>query len=224
MPPIYRSTNGPNDWKEFLAKPDLHWKTGFSARSMAYAWEESGGMPVEISVSLQAAFGSVPEPLFVIPEYKVPLPGGGTESQNDAFLFARIGKQTAAIMIEGKVNEPFGPTVGEWFEAPSIGKKERLLYLCELLGIVSPPPANLRYQLLHRAASAIIEAERFKSDVAIMIVHSFSQEHRWLGDFDAFARHVDAEASLGELALARAAPGRPFYLGWVTGNAEYLER
>ena len=45
MSNIYKPTKGPTDWKAFLADPDKQWKTGFSAKSMAYAWEESDGVP-----------------------------------------------------------------------------------------------------------------------------------------------------------------------------------
>jgi hypothetical protein len=224
MPPIYKPTTGPEDWKQFLAKPDLHWKTGYSAKSMAYSWEEADGLPAEISMAVGDAFGFEPEPLIIIPEYKVPLPGGNADSQNDAFALCRIGEQTAVMMIEGKVSEPFGPSVGEWFKAPSPGKTERLRYLCSALGVSYPPAPELRYQLFHRAASAIIEAERFKADLAIMIVHSFSQEHVWLDDFSAFAAELGSTSELDRLSRAKTVAGRPFYLGWVTGNAVYLSR
>lgn len=224
MPPIYKPTTGPEDWKQFLAKPDLHWKTGYSAKSMAYSWEEADGLPVEISKAIHDVWGVQPEPLIIIPEYKVPLPGGNTDSQNDAFVLCRIGEQTAVVMIEGKVGEPFGPSVGEWFKDPSPGKVERLKYLCSLLGLSYPPAPELRYQLLHRCASAIIEAERYRADLAIMIVHSFSQEHVWFDDFSAFAAELGATSELGRLSRANSVSGRPFYLGWVTGSAVYLTR
>jgi len=149
---------------------------------MAYAWEENAGMPPRIKQALSTAFDGNIEPLIVIPEYKVPLPGGRTQSQNDAFVLARIGDQTAVIMIEGKVEEPFGDPISTWFDATSKGKVERLAYLTQMLGLPDgSPPAHLRYQLFHRTASALIEAERFKADVAIMLVHSFSQTHKWFG-------------------------------------------
>src|SRR5690606_1009209 len=96
-----------------------------------------------------------------IPEHKVPLAGGRGDSQNDVFALIRFDGQTSAVMIEGKVNEPFGPTVGEWFATPSEGKIGRMRHLCEVLGLSAEPPANIRYQLLHRTASALIEARRF---------------------------------------------------------------
>lgn len=46
---------------------------------------------------------------------------------------------TFAIMIEGKANEPFGETLGDWLKQASDGKHKRLEYICERLGITCPP-------------------------------------------------------------------------------------
>ena len=168
---IYKPTQNPDCWREFLADPDGHWKTGFSAKSMAHAWEEENGMPARIRDAIQKALSGKLEPLIVIPEYKVPLPGQGGDSQNDAFVLARIGSQTAAIMVEGKVNESFDVELTDWMKRASDNKKVRLSGLCDILGLGYPPNLSLRYQLLHRTASAIITAEKFKTDIAIMLVH-----------------------------------------------------
>ena len=101
MSKIFKPTRGADDWRNFLADPILHWKTGDSAKSMAYSWEEATGIPSTIRKILQDKFGAEIEPLIIIPEYKVALPGGNRDSQNDAFLLTRIGDLTAAIMIEG---------------------------------------------------------------------------------------------------------------------------
>jgi len=225
MTKIYRPTRNAEDWRDFLADPVLHWKTGYSAKSMAYAWEENAGMPQRIIQALGTALDGNIEPLLVIPEYKVPLPGGRTQSQNDAFVFARIGDQTAVIMIEGKVEEPFGDPISKWFDPNSKGKVERLDYLTKTLGLASNPPVHLRYQLFHRTASAIIEAQRFKADLAIMLVHSFSQTHKWFGDYAAFADLMKCDgAQLGNVVKSSLKTVRPLYLGWVTGDPVYLTR
>jgi hypothetical protein len=222
---IFKPTNGAEDWRDFLADPILHWKTGYSAKSMAYAWEENAGMPPRISQALKAAFKADVEALIVIPEYKVPLPGGRTQSQNDAFVFARIGDQTAVIMIEGKVEEPFGDKISKWFDPASKGKKERLAYLTQTLGLSESPLEDLRYQLFHRTASAIIEASRFKTDIAIMLVHSFSQSHKWFDDYLAFAEVMKCDGvKFGIVVKSELKIERPLYLGWVTGDPIYLTR
>ena len=41
-----------------------------------------------------------------------------------------------------------------------------------MLGIDTPPAPSLRYQLFHRTAAAVIEARRFGTDAAAMVVHS----------------------------------------------------
>lgn len=73
----------------------------------------------------------------------------------------------------------------------SKGKMERMRFICELPGLTEDPPDKLRYQLFHRTAAAVLEANRFKTDQAAMIVQSFSQEHRWLEDFQAFTNILD---------------------------------
>ena len=157
--------------------------------------------------------------------YKVPLPGGRTQSQNDAFVLARIGDQTAVIMIEGKVEEPFGDPISNWFDPNSKGKIERHDYLAQTLSLTESPPVHLRYQLFHRTASAIIEAARSKADLAIMLVHSFSQTHKWFGDYAAFADLMKCEgAHLGNVVKSDLETQRPLYLGWVAGNPVYLTR
>jgi hypothetical protein len=49
MNSIYVPSSRPDAWKQFLAKPDLHWATGYSARSVAYSWELAVGLRLEIA-------------------------------------------------------------------------------------------------------------------------------------------------------------------------------
>jgi hypothetical protein len=78
-------TQVPDDWRGLLAQPDLHWKAGYSAMTLANAWETADGLPREV----RAALDTAPElrdlePLLIIPEYKVALPGGRRESRYPA--------------------------------------------------------------------------------------------------------------------------------------------
>jgi len=93
-----------------------------------------------------------------------------------------------------------------------------------LLEINNKDISNIRYQLLHRAASALIEAERFCAPHALMLVHSFSQTHEWLEDYAAFAKLYGIQAELNTIHFAGDINGKNLYLGWVTGEAEYLSR
>lgn len=211
-------TVGPDDWQRFLADPDKQWKRGYSAMAAALSWEAANGVPLEISELL----GGSPELLLAIPEHKVALPGGRRESQCDVFALVRSFDKTIAMAVEAKVNEPFGPTVGEWMAGASKGKIERLRFICELLGLNSPAPDELRYQLFHRTAAAVIEANRFKTDQAAMIVQSFSQEHRWLADFQAFAGLLGVYAEPGKAMTYELPSGTSLILGWAVGSEIFL--
>lgn len=220
---IYKPTSNAECWREFLADPDKQWKTGYSARSMANAWESYNGIPNRIRDALSVISDDI-EPLLVIPEYKVAMPGQGADSQNDAFLLARLGDKTAAIMIEGKVNESFGPTLGEWLKNASENKQYRIKSISEILGVSDSPNPELRYQLFHRTTSAILTARRFKTDLAIMLVHSFSQDHVWFDDYARFAKTLGIEDPVrGHAQKWLGTNAIPLYLGWVTGEARFLE-
>jgi len=42
MHKFYVPSKGLGFWKAFLAEPEKQWKTGYSARALAYCWEEAG--------------------------------------------------------------------------------------------------------------------------------------------------------------------------------------
>ncbi|MGX8011842.1 DUF6946 family protein [Mesorhizobium sp. ORM8.1] len=218
MSRVYIPSSGPDSWRAFLADPIKHWRTGYSARTVAHCWESSGGLPKEVA----ALFDAPVELLVAIPEHKVPLPGGGRDSQNDVFALIRTHDRTSASMIEGKVSEAFGPTVGEWFREPSDGKRIRMKHLCDVLGLAKAPGDAIRYQLLHRTASALIEARRFKTDEAAMIVHSFSASREWFDDFERFANLIGLKVAHDQPALITLNTGQPLRLGWATGDPTFL--
>lgn len=210
---------GPESWRMFLAKPELHWATGYSARTLAHCWEAANGLPAEIAALLTPVVGVV-EPLVIIPEHKTPLPGGQRESQSDVFMLGRHEAGTIACAIEGKVDEPFGPTVGKQMMEPSAGQRERMDFLCVRLGLQSCPD-HIHYQLLHRTVSALIEAERFNATDAAMIVHSFSPERRWLAEFAAFVALLGGgEARVGEPVVIESLRRR-LLLGWACGDQRF---
>jgi hypothetical protein len=217
---IYVPAIGAESWKGLLADPEKQWQTGYSAKTLAYCWGAGAGLPPEIG----ALFGPEAALLIGIPEHKVDLPGGGRPSQTDLFALVRRGEYTISCAIEGKVSEPFGPTIQEWLVDASTGKIQRLNYLCRLLGLVQPLAPTLRYQLLHRSASAIIEAARFKTDEAAMIVHSFSTTAIWFGDFAVFIDLFGLKAIRDRLLTVKLPSGLPMHFGWATGDPDFLTR
>jgi hypothetical protein len=227
MTRIYIPSAGPDSWQQFLAAPEKQWRTGYSAKSLAYSWEEADGFPKEIGDALaDAGIEALNDmtPLLVIPEHKVPLPGGRAESQNDAFVLGSTPFGLASICIEGKVNESFGEPISKWAPDSSPGKKKRFQYLTALLELEGQDLSDIYYQLLHRTASPIIEAKRFHAVSAVMLVHSFSQEHKWFSEFRDFAAKLGADAQLNKIHFCGERSGVKLYVGWVVGNPEYLTR
>lgn len=221
MSKILIPSSGPDDWKQFLAQPDLHWAMGYSARTLAHAWEAASGLPTEIETLMSSAFGQC-ELLFAIPEHKTPLPGGRRESQSDVFALVRHSSGLATYTIEGKVDEPFGPTVEEWLFDASLGKLERLRHILDLLGI-EECPGDVHYQLLHRTASAVIEADRFDARYAGMIVHSFSPIGRWREAFDKFVSLMGGEPGTDRPSVHELPSGKSLMLAWAAGSQTFRQ-
>lgn len=225
MKRIYIPTTSPDDWRRYLADPGKQWRSGYSARELAECWERAGGFPIEFG-ELFAQAGNPAlrqmELLLAIPEHQVVLPGGGRPSQNDLFVLARAGDgRLAAIMVEGKAAEPFGETLGTWLKGASPGKRLRLKFICERLGLEGDPPTNIRYQLLHRTASAVLEAQRFGAKYALMIVQSFHPEHKWLEDYQAFLNLFAATGGTNELVELHCQKDVTLLAGWVqSGTSE----
>lgn len=221
MSKIYIPTSNAEQWSQFLANPK-HWRQGYSARTLAYSWQEAKGFPSEVQIVLASQFPAI-ELLLAIPEHQVPLPGRSRPSQNDIWILARAQGQLISIAVEGKVSEPFGPTVQEWKIESSSGKSDRLSFLLQVLGISSVPEST-RYQLLHRTASAIIEAQRFNAASAVMLVHSFSQSNEWFQDFVAFVSLMGGSAKENGIISVGNRSGVALYLAWVHGNEVYLNK
>ena len=226
MSRIYIPANRPEDWRLLLAKPGKHWRTGYSAKALAYSWEEANGFPESVKkvfISSGIALFENVKLLLAFPEYQVPLPGGSRPSQNDIFVLAKSNDQLISITVEGKVSEPFGQTVGKWKEHDSKGKLCRLKYLLKKLGIEEHIPIdNIPYQLLHRTASAMIEAKKFGASNALMLVHSFSQSNECFEDYSRFLDLFNLEAKPGSLLFAKTIEGINLYLCWVKGDPKYL--
>ena len=180
----------PEDIVPHLAKQSLHWKKGHSAQELAVAWfKAKDGIPCTVRNVLESCTECASiELIDGFFEQEVDLRTAGRNSQTDLMVLASWGNELGIVAVEGKVDEPFGELVSDWNDG-SDGKRKRLLGLCATLGLNTNQVGGLRYQLLHRTASAVYEAQRYRAHRAIMLVHSFSPTKRW---FDDFARFSDA--------------------------------
>ena len=125
------------------------------------------------------------ELLAAIPEWEVDLPGGVRPSQTDIFALTRNEAGLVVLGVEAKVDEAFGPTLGEKRGDASSGSQKRLAYLEGELGCSEPLADNIRYQLLHRTISALLSAKAFHAHIAVMLVQSFSPTSKWREDSSA---------------------------------------
>lgn len=217
MSRILIPSRGPGDWRDLLADPAKHWRAGYSAMAAAHSWEAADGLPPEIA----ALFCPGAELIFAIPEHKVPMPGRGRDSQCDIFALIRTDAGTVATAIEAKVSEPFGPTIADWLVETSREKLGRLASIRELVGC-EQPRGDLRYQLFHRTAAAVLEAERMGATGAAMIVQSFSHGDRWRDDFNAFADFLGATPGPRSVRALTLPGGKILTLGWARGDERFL--
>ena len=129
-----------------------------------------------------------------------------------------------SLAVEAKAGESFADQVSGWLKKVEKGsdKPKRLDSLRKILGIADKDVSDLRYQLLHRTASALIEAERVGAKYAAMIVQSFSNEKRradpkeQLGDFRTFGETLGVSVDENRLVLVPNRASTQLYLGWVT--------
>lgn len=75
---IVLPSQAPDDWKRSPAQRDFHWKTGYSARTLAHSWEAAKMTPSEVAPMMSEAF-ALTDLLMAVPEHKTVLPGGGAK-------------------------------------------------------------------------------------------------------------------------------------------------
>lgn len=225
MKRVFVPTRDGTDWQRLLAKPNLHWRKGASAMTAAACWEAAADkLPPEVA----ALLSGTGEPglidltlLAAVPEWQVALPGGDTTSNTDVLAICRNALGLCVVAVEAKVLEDFGPLLKEKREGASPNQERRLAYLHELLGVPKFEDA-IRYQLLHRTASALLTAQQFHARCAVMLVHAFGTPAQRRTDFTDFCAAMDStEVSPGVWRAALNA-GPALYLAWCDGDPKYL--
>lgn len=206
----------PEDVIPHLAKGTGDWKKGYSAYELAHSWVAADGVPQSVRTVLDGdpTFRGA-RPIEGFFERKVDLGTPGRPSQTDLLLLMKLRRGYGVIAIEGKVEEPFSPLVAEWHDG-SGGRVRRLARLCETLGLAPDEVARLRYQLLHRTASAVYEARRYHCRQAVMLVHSFSRSGASFDDFAAFAAAMNLPpVRPGQMSRAKVCEGVQLRLAWA---------
>lgn len=211
----------PQDIIPHLRKQEAHWRAGYSAQELAYSWFNAGNnFPSAVRAALRTAPEyAAAEMVDAHFECQVSLGTPGEDSHTDILVIASLQDRISVIAVEGKVNESFDQYVQSWNITP--GKQNRLNGLCKTLGLDTQACNRIRYQLLHRTASAIYEAKRYRSVDAMMLVHSFSPTHRWFDDFTSFARLMGIPvARPGQCSAVKVCEGVNLRLCWVADTAQ----
>ena len=208
------------EWRAKLADPYLHWRRKKSAWELAVSWEsrrtDESGLPPEIETAFNAhpVFANA-RLLIAVPEHRVKLDDDKRPSQNDLWAMLLLKQGYASTAIEAKAGEEFDKTIDEWMARESEGKTDRLHFLAETLGLSSLPPGQIRYQLVHRTASAVIEANRWKTPIALMLIQCFKESPSSLADYCAFAELLGITPKRGAISGSRKIRNIELFLCWI---------
>ncbi len=211
-----------------MADPEKHWKPHRSALELAVCWESAReterGIPPEVARvfdTFEHTQGA--ELLIGVPEHRVPFEGGGHDSQSDLWGLLKVKGEQISMTIEAKAGEKLDLIVKEWLSSnkEKSRKPERLKDLCKWLAVKQSDIETIRYQLLHRAASALKEAKRFGAAKALFLIQSFSRESdsESLDDFKKFGKVMHGDVSENKIARCEHPTDVPLMLGWITSEA-----
>ena len=209
----------PEEIIPFLLGGEKHWRTGRSAYELAHSWMEANGIPDQVTKVLETRkYFRNSELIAGHFEHATKLPGRGGGSQTDLLALCRVEGIRFILGVEGKVDEPFGKLVSEWRNGTD-NREVRLKDLVKRLGRDFTSIGNLRYQLLHRTASAVIEAEQCGVSKAVMLVHSFDQSLQGFKDFEAFSEWLGIPCNgPGVLSDALHLSEVDLFLGWCAAK------
>lgn len=215
MAKFYAPAETVEDWR---IRPQ-HRVEGRSAVRLHQAWQGARDFPTSVRSVLEGSrwFKNL-EMLAGFPEHAVALNGQGGPSKTDLFVLARSRRGLVSIAVEGKAGEPFGRPVRVWRDGLLGSSRRRLAGICAHLELSTPEVKEIRYQLLHRTASALIEAERFYASEALMLVHSFHENDAGFEDYEAFIglMNPDARPKINRIVSLGERRGIPLYAGWVS--------
>jgi hypothetical protein len=220
IPRLHLPLVEPEDVIRHLGHQERHWKAGRSAHALTHVWSRGQTLPPAIRAIFESQedFKSA-ELIDGFLERQVDIGSEGRPSQTDLLAIVGLKNRIAVVAIEAKAGEPFGALVSQWLDG-SETKRRRLEVLCQMLDLSAEQAMPLRYQLLHRTASAIFEARRYRTTLACMIVHDFSADRAGYVDFCAFADAIGARGiRSGVLSGALAKGGVSLHLGWANDEA-----
>ncbi|MCC6175563.1 MAG: hypothetical protein IT305_09700 [Chloroflexi bacterium] len=221
---LHIATRGLDSWRQRLAAPEDQWKRGYSAFETAVSWEKASisatGLPDSLSALLRDGGYQDPRLLLAVAEHKVPLPGGRAASQNDVWALVSTSQGMLSMAVEAKASEAFGDcSLKDWLEGTgsdrsAANRKVRWDHVRQHLPNGCDFEA-VRYQLLHRCASAVIEAQRFGLGHAAFVVQAFGTPDRSFKEYEAFCLALGLSAGRGKMCRTSVLDGVALSIGWA---------
>jgi hypothetical protein len=228
MTRLLTSTRGLCSWRDRLANPGIQWKRRRSAFETAVSWESvsrsRSGIPIALENLLRTHGFANPVLLLAVAEHQVELPGGRAASQSDVWAMVDTAAGIVSMTVEAKAGEAFGDEIlSDWLVS---GKSERSLENRKIRWhhVRAHLPdtdsfLQIRYQMLHRCAAAVIEAKRMGCPNAAFVVQAFDTPDRGKPDINfaeyvAFCTALRLPAARGTLS-STAVDGISLSVGWI---------
>lgn len=208
MSRICINTRGASDWRDRLANPQRQWKRGYSAFEAAVSWELAArlgtGIPEPIEKVLAATDFAPLALRLAIAEHKVELAGDGHDSQTDVWAWLHSAAGDISVSVEAKARESFGKTLAAWLvgrNARSTANRRRRWKHVEanLPRAVNGDYSDVPYQLLHRCATAVIEARRLGFGNGLLVVQAFGSPTDRYQQFEKLCTVVGLQAARNTL-------------------------
>lgn len=189
----------------------------------AVSWESASnstsGLPEPIGKLFRDNDYGEPILMFAVAEHKVDLPGGNAASQSDVWAVVKTSAGMLSLTVEAKAQEPFGDNVLEqWLvegktEKSKKNREDRWDYVRSYLP-ETDSFRQVRWQLLHRCAAAVIEAKRFGFQHAAFVVQAFKTSDESFQDYALFCRALKISAARGDMATTSVG-GISLSVGWA---------
>jgi hypothetical protein len=220
---LHTATRGLCSWRERLADPEGQWKRRYSAFEAAVSWELASrvetGFPEPIATLFRTSDYGDPRLIFAVAEHKVDLPGGAAASQSDVWAVINTTAGMVSLTVEAKAREAFGDHTLEGWLVGVGSQRSRDNRAARFAYIRAHLPAaesfhNVRYQLLHRCAAAVIEAKRFGFRHAAFVVQAFNTPDESFGEYAVFCQALGIPAARGTIATTMA-DGISLGVGWA---------
>ena len=221
----YKKLGKPEDWREIVG--EKNWVPKHSAYELAYKWGYNA-FPKKVQGVLTASASPFQTGLkldHMVVEKPVFLDNLKAPSMTDIMVYCNTQSGSPLIIaVEGKARETFDLSVADWMLDKTMGPKptreKRLKFLEKELGVTIPPDSELRYQLIHRSASALIESGLHGAASCALIVHSFAEDSKsnWQ-DYGAFLKHIgiaDPVKDVLQGPVTLGPQGIHFYAAWIT--------